>query len=995
MKNKTPWHRESWEYFIRTSLPELIDITCGISSYRIEPAGKSYSIIARLNSQKDSSEIVFSNIPVPDERGVFLINSKQVVVVPIASDENLTNVKCVGEQLYDFLKMRIEPAPDGMLDGEDAVHSWMPIDDFIALFFNEIGQPLDVQNWFAITTHLRRIKIETVTDFVPEAQIGKICPFETPEGPNISKILTIAVGAEIKEGAVIRWDNGADFDETGLGVTASMIPFIERSYPARLLMGCNMMRQWIRPLQPDPAIVTTGFEPEEEDIWCGHNLLTAFMSLGRATYEDALVLSESAAGRMQYEIPLEIGDKLSNRHGQKGAIGRILPDSEMPKLSDGRTVDCVCSFIGLHTRMNTGQIWEAVYSRLVEIKAVDPQVKPFGSPDRDQIAKLLSEHGLPTNGGEKLKLADGSTTTSAVTVGQVYWGRTKHISSQKLFVNGSEQARQLQGEMEYNALRNAGAYAVIGEANSLTAEGSPLIEKAVADILNGAKPALVTHSSQYEKLKAKLHFAGITVKSDETGLCFVFSGSGKTDLELPEPFVHPWIAARQLTTLPVNTNSPLWAGLEHSIEQLRTLLQSDAPGSLVDSSRARLKELILDYFDSLIDRQDFVVRGRRLFSGRTVIVPSVDLNPDQIGLPEEMAWVLFRPFVEAEVGEAEVSHRSAAANDALYKILGSRWVYINRAPTFSETAILGFHPVVVSHRAIELHPLVCRWMNADFDGDQIAVYHPMTEEAQRDVEDRLSVVGHLNRDSSLVAALIPTHESLWGLAFLSLSKKGQSRIAEILGDFPEMPEGYLTESVLASYFEHLINRIGAEKIPEMLNWLLDLGLNTAMRFGASLDPFMLLPKKLHDAPNLTRNESEEAFSSSVEFEGADFSTQLLTIKSGARGKIDHLVMMTASLSSGFCEPTQRGLLEGLIPRDMFNISLDSKKAIVDLVYGMSGSAAQYNRNQRPSGYNVLARAVRSGDTGTGIVIASAAASGEIDPLEDLDARLYMGLPITK
>jgi hypothetical protein len=995
MENKTPWHRESWEYFTGTSLPELIDATCGISSYRIEPTGKTCSIVVRLNSQKDASEAVFSNIPVLDERGVFLIDGKQVLVVPIASDESLSDIQCVGEQLYNYLKKRIEPAPDGMLEDEDAVHSWMPLYEFIALFFNEIGQPLDAQNWFAISTHLRRIKIESVTDFVPEAQIGKICPFETPEGPNISKILTIAVGAEIKDGAVVRRDNGTDFDETGLGVTASMIPFIERSYPARLLMGCNMMRQWIKPLQPEPAIVTTGYEPEDEDIWCGHNLLTAFMSLGRSTFEDALVLSESTVARMQYEIPLEIGDKLSNRHGQKGVIGRILPDTEMPMLANGRTVDCVCSFIGLHTRMNTGQIWEAVYSRLVEIGAVGSQVQPFNSPDRDHIARLLSEHGLPKNGGEKLKLADGSTTTSAVTVGQVYWGRTKHISSQKLFVNGSEKARQLQGEMEYNALRNAGAYAVISEANSLTAEDSPLIEKAVTDILKGANPALVAYSSQYEKLKTKLRFAGITANSDETGLSFNFSDPGKTDLELPEPFVHPWIATRQLTTLPANTDSPLWTGLENSVERLRALLQSDAPGSLVDSSRARLKELIFEYFGSLIDRQDFVVRGRRLFSGRTVIVPACDLLPDQIGLPEEMAWVLFQPLVEAEVGQTEVTQRSKAAKDALYRIAGSRWIYINRAPTFSETAIIGFHPIVVSHKAIELHPLVYRWMNADFDGDQVAVYHPLTEEAQQDVEERLSIVGHLNRDPSLVGALVPTHESLWGLAFLSLSKKGQSRIKEILGGRPEMPERYLTDSVLASYFEHLINRIGAEKIPEMLNRLLDLGLDTVMRFGASLDPFMQLPKKLRDTPDLARNEIEEAFASSVEFEGEDFSTQLLTIKSGARGKIDHMVMMTASLSPRFSEPTQNGLLEGLIPRDMFNLSLDSKKAIVDLVCGMSDSAAQYNRSQRPTGYNVLARAVRTGDTSTGIVIASAAASREIDPLADLDARLFMGLPIAK
>ena len=991
MENKTPWHRESWEHFITTSLPELIDTSCGISSYHIEPAGETCSIVVKVNRREDTTTVVFSNIPVPDERGVFFVDNKQVIVVPVSADEELSDVRCVGEQLYEFLKERIEPAPAGMLEGEEAVRSWMPIDELIAMFLHEIGQPLDAQNWFAVNTHLRRVKLESVTDFAPVEQIGRICPFETPEGPNISKVLTIAVGAEIKDGEVARKEGGIEYGESSLGVTALMIPFIERNYPARLLMGCNMMRQWIPPLQPEPAVVKSGHEPEGDEIWCGHNLLTAFMSLGRATYEDAIVLSESAVGRMQYEIPLEIGDKLSNRHGQKGVISRILPDAEMPRLPDGRAAECVFSFIGLHTRMNTGQLWEAVYSRLVEIDAVEPRVKPFESPGRAQMAELLSEHGLSENGGEKLILADGSTTASGVTVGQVYWGRTKHISSEKLIVGGAKQAVQLQGEMEYNAVRNAGSFAVIQEANSLTAENSPLIEKAVTSILNGEAPALPAYSSQYENLKTKLLFAGITVNYDEEGLSFSFIGSGETDLELPEPFVHPWISTRRFSRLPVNTESSFWNGLEHAVDRLRTLLQSNAPHSLIDASRNSLKELLDKYFTSLIDWQDFVIRGRRLYSGRTVIIPGCDLKPDQIGLPEEMAWTLFKPFIEAKVGEAEANRRTSEARDALIKIADTRWVYINRAPTFSETAMLGFRPVIVSHKAIELHPLVCKWLNADFDGDQIAVYHPLTAEAQKDVEDHLSISGHLRRDPSLVGALVPTHESLWGLSFLSLSKKGQSRIKEILGDLPEMPDGYLTESSLASYFRHLINKIEDKKILEILSRLLDLGLDEAIHYGASLNPFIQLPENLREIQDLDRIEIEEAFASSKKFEAVDFGPQLLAIKSGARGKIDHLVMLTASLSLESGETTHNGHLMGLTPQELFRLALDSKNTLADLMYGIPESAAQYNRNQRPAGYNVLARAVRSGRNGPGFVIASAAASGEIDPLKDLDARLFMGL----
>ena len=138
--------------------------------------------------------------------------------------------------------------------------------------------------------------------------------------------------------------------EATLGLSAVLIPFLEHNDPPRILMGANMMRQWLSPsapetapvncpkgmsrvaASPEPALVQTGYEPDAPDFWCGRNLLTAFISWGGDTLRSGIVISESCAARLNFPYAVEPGDKISNRHGTKGVISRILPDDEMPIL---------------------------------------------------------------------------------------------------------------------------------------------------------------------------------------------------------------------------------------------------------------------------------------------------------------------------------------------------------------------------------------------------------------------------------------------------------------------------------------------------------------------------------------------------------------------------------------------------------------------------------------------------------------------------------------
>ena len=184
-----------------------------------------------------------------------------------------------------------------------------------------------------------------------------------------------------------------------------MIPLLEHNDPNRLLMGANMLGQWLVPPDPEPALVQTGFEPNAPNFWCGRNLLTAYVSRGADTYEDALTISQSAARRLNYPHELEPGDKLSNRHGAKGVVARILPDDQMPHLPDGTPVELLYSFLGVPLRMNFGQIREALLGRIAHQQGEPIICPPYSAPDEAEIKARLQQnqpaarwHGNPFDG---------------------------------------------------------------------------------------------------------------------------------------------------------------------------------------------------------------------------------------------------------------------------------------------------------------------------------------------------------------------------------------------------------------------------------------------------------------------------------------------------------------------------------------------------------------------------------------------------------------------
>jgi len=242
--------------------------------------------------------------------------------------------------------------------------------------------------------------------------------------------------------------------------------------------------------------------------------------------------------------------------------------------------------------------------------------------------------------------------------------------------------------------------------------------------------------------------------------------------------------------------------------RLKKLLELNAPSIIVRNEKRMLQEAVDALFDngrrgrsitgannrplkSLSNmlkgkqgrfRQHLL--GKRVdYSGRSVIVVGPDLKMYQCGLPKEMALELFKPHIIHELVKREIIHNIKSAKkmienqdprvwDVVEDVIKEHPVLLNRAPTLHRLGIQAFEPKLVSGRAIRLHPLVTTAFNADFDGDQMAVHVPLSEEAK--AEARILMLGANNilnpKDGKPIVT--PTQDMILGNYYITIEKNG-------------------------------------------------------------------------------------------------------------------------------------------------------------------------------------------------------------------------------
>lgn len=191
--------------------------------------------------------------------------------------------------------------------------------------------------------------------------------------------------------------------------------------------------------------------------------------------------------------------------------------------------------------------------------------------------------------------------------------------------------------------------------------------------------------------------------------------------------------------------------LQEAVDALidNSMAKQDGAQAMSQSQKRALKSLA----DNLKSKQGLFranLLGKRVdYSGRSVIVVGPDLRLNQCGLPKHMALELFRPFVIAKLIETELAYNIRGANKLiedqipevwaiLEDVIKGKYVLLNRAPTLHRLGIQAFMPVLIEGNAIQLHPLVCTGFNADFDGDQMAVYVPLSEPAQAEARELMA-----------------------------------------------------------------------------------------------------------------------------------------------------------------------------------------------------------------------------------------------------------------
>jgi DNA-directed RNA polymerase subunit beta' len=217
----------------------------------------------------------------------------------------------------------------------------------------------------------------------------------------------------------------------------------------------------------------------------------------------------------------------------------------------------------------------------------------------------------------------------------------------------------------------------------------------------------------------------------------------------------------------------------------------EAVDSLIDNSARHSKTVIAAtgkkrQLKSLADvlkgkqgrfRQNLL--GKRIdYSGRSVIVVGPTLKMHQCGIPKTMALELFRPFIISKLIKRELVHNIRSANrfieadnaevwDILEEIASDAVVLLNRAPTLHRLGIQGFQPKLIEGRAIQIHPMVCTAFNADFDGDQMAVHVPLTEEARQEAKNLMLSTNNLLKPATGQPVARPDKDIAWGAFYMT------------------------------------------------------------------------------------------------------------------------------------------------------------------------------------------------------------------------------------
>jgi DNA-directed RNA polymerase subunit beta' len=443
--------------------------------------------------------------------------------------------------------------------------------------------------------------------------------------------------------------------------------------------------------------------------------------------------------------------------------------------------------------------------------------------------------------------------------------------------------------------------------------------------------------------------------------------------------------------------------------RLKYLLEIGAPEVIVRNEKRMLQEAV----DALIDNgmrkgttTQATTGGRRLlksladmlkgkqgrfrqnllgkrvdYSGRSVIVVGPELRLDQVGIPKKMALELFKPFVIRKILERELAFNVRGASRLvdeetdevwaiLEEIVKDKVVLLNRAPTLHRLSVQAFYPILIEGEAIRIHPMVCKAFNADFDGDQMAVYLPLSETAQKEAKERMMASQNLLKPATGRPIVTLYQDIVFGCYWLTkiiAGLKGEGKVfsspdeaifayqmghLDIKAKIKVKMKGKLVETSLGRIlfnetlprdfpFQNqlikvndlerivgeIIEKYPREKIAETLDKIKDLGFEGSTLSGLTwgMDD-LIVPKEKQKIVESARKEVEEVESHYKKglLSREEKDTKVIEIWSKVKGEIEKIVPQTlfqngpifqivdAGARGSWSQPVQMTGMKGLV-----------------------------------------------------------------------------------
>ena len=237
-------------------------------------------------------------------------------------------------------------------------------------------------------------------------------------------------------------------------------------------------------------------------------------------------------------------------------------------------------------------------------------------------------------------------------------------------------------------------------------------------------------------------------------------------------------------------------------ESIDVLFDNGRHGRVITGTNKRPLKSLSDTLKGKQGRFRQNLLGKRVdYSGRTVITVGPELRLHQCGLPKKIALELFKPFIYYKLEQKGLVSTVKSAKKMVEKEIPEVWdtldevvkeypVLLNRAPTLHRLGIQAFEPILIEGKALQLHPLVCKAFNADFDGDQMAIHVPLSVEAQTEARVLMLSSNNILSPADGSPGIVPTQDIVLGIYYMTRAKEGASGENTVFSNPDEVRSAY-------------------------------------------------------------------------------------------------------------------------------------------------------------------------------------------------------------